>query len=1091
MFLSDFYKTKMDWGSLTGLVRVAWLKLNPFLFVLLFTPLYITGQAMQTVVQRGHGRAVKTAITDPENKFIFSGSRDHTIKMWDAESGLEIRSFFGHDHTVNDLDLHGNMLASSSADKTARIWDIDSGKELFKISSKDLMTNVAFHPDGEIIAVGGFDWNMSIWNLRSKTMLKSIKISPEKGLGYGLELVFSPDGKWLVIGEDNQKVKLISTEDWEVKHELGIGRGFCGGCIAFPAFLPDGSLVKVAQKGPVEVWTMNKNGIERKDSIGKNKTEVAGIDVSKEGLLAVAGETWITVIDLRTKDTTAIFETDMKEINQVHFLGKADKGILVAGENSISRLYSMSGEVKNEYSGTLNLSELSGLNYDPSNYWDHYIANWIRLKNLTKLSPNGKELIRGKFGNKVKRWDLWSGKIKREYSTQEKAVLAFDIDSKGERMLVGSGEGGVLIYDFEKGDTLEKLGRSRELLFDVRFSHDEKQAVAVGWDGYVRTFDLEKSEQKPIINLENTSAYCASYTPNDLYLVLAKLDKSLELWEPDTRTMVRKFQGHTDVVSQINFNGQGTRMLTSSWDGSAREWDLSTGLQTQKVRSHGPLYCAVYSPDEQYIVTGGEDRTVKFFDKETGELEGIFEGHKAPITQVLFTDGGKIMVSVDMDGVTKAWDMELNKAVFEQVHIGKNDWMVRTPEGFFTATDGAMRYIHFAKGNQTFKLDQFFDDYYRPDLIRDLRSSNKDRNIKNLDQNLEKNPPPGVKLAVIEMKKGESAMVTTRVIDRGAGVKTVSLYHNSKKLKVLKKPIKTKGDTSYYREEMQLVNGINEFTVIAENKAGFESSPAKESIEVIKGTKDSKCFIFAIGINEYQNPKFNLNYARADANSVIETFEENARDLFSEVQVISLFDSKANKDKILSSLDDLAAKASINDVLVFYYAGHGTVVENRFFFVPHETSRLFDLKSLEETAISAEEMQQRLQSIKALKQIIIMDACQSGGSVELLAQRGAVEEKAIAQLSRSAGIHVMASAGSNQYASEFADLGHGVFTYSLLEALNGAADGAPKDQKVTIYELKSFLDDQVPTKSQQLRGDPQYPYTFSRGNDFPLVIQKK
>ncbi len=145
---------------------------------------------------------------------------------------------------------------------------------------------------------------------------------------------------------------------------------------------------------------------------------------------------------------------------------------------------------------------------------------------------------------------------------------------------------------------------------------------------------------------------------------------------------------------------------------------------------------------------------------------------------------------------------------------------------------------------------------------------------------------------------------------------------------------------------------------------------------------------------------------------------------------------------------------------------------------------------LRKNAIEASELQFYLKNIKALKQLIVMDACQSGGSIELLASRGAAEEKAIAQLSRSAGIHVMASAGSEQFATEFAELGHGLFTYVLIRGLQGEADGAPKDGKVTIYELKSYLDDQVPELTQKLKGSPQYPYTFSRGQDFPLVIKK-
>ena len=134
-------------------------------------------------------------------------------------------------------------------------------------------------------------------------------------------------------------------------------------------------------------------------------------------------------------------------------------------------------------------------------------------------------------------------------------------------------------------------------------------------------------------------------------------------------------------------------------------------------------------------------------------------------------------------------------------------------------------------------------------------------------------------------------------------------------------------------------------------------------------------------------------------------------------------------------------------------------------------------------------MQGILREIKALKQVLVIDACHSGGATELLATRGGGEEKALAQLSRSAGVHVLASAGSEQYAGEFASLGHGIFTYLLLEGLSGKADGAPKDGKVTVYEIKSYLDDQVPEMTRKIKGHSQYPNTFSRGSDFPISTE--
>lgn len=252
----------------------------------------------------------------------------------------------------------------------------------------------------------------------------------------------------------------------------------------------------------------------------------------------------------------------------------------------------------------------------------------------------------------------------------------------------------------------------------------------------------------------------------------------------------------------------------------------------------------------------------------------------------------------------------------------------------------------------------------------------------------------------------------------------------------------------------------------------------------------SKCYVLAIGINEYKNPKLSLNYAKADAKAFADSVEQKTNSIFSEIKIQTIFDKDATRENILKQLTALSNEITLNDVFILYYAGHGSVVDEKFYFIPTETVRLYDEDNLKKTAIEAQELQRYLEKVKALKQVIIMDACQSGQSVELLSQRGAVEEKAIAQLSRSAGIHVLASAGSEQYASEFSSLGHGLFTYALLEGLSGKADGAPLDGKVTIYELKSYLDDQVPGLSLKYKGRPQYPFTFSRGHDFPLVIVK-
>ena len=118
-----------------------------FLLLLCSSSLY--AQELRTVIQKGHARVVKSAVINAEETFLFTASRDKTIKIWDYQSGLEVKTLFGHEHTVNHLELSpdGKFLASTSADYTTRVWEIASGETILTVKGENYMTDVAFSPD--------------------------------------------------------------------------------------------------------------------------------------------------------------------------------------------------------------------------------------------------------------------------------------------------------------------------------------------------------------------------------------------------------------------------------------------------------------------------------------------------------------------------------------------------------------------------------------------------------------------------------------------------------------------------------------------------------------------------------------------------------------------------------------------------------------------------------------------------------------------------------------------------------------------------------------------------------------------------------
>jgi len=1071
-------------------------------FTLIFFPLLSFSQTLETIIQKGHELAVVTAALRADSNYVATGSKDKSAKLWEMSTGREVRSFLGHDATVTSIEftIDGKYLMTGSNDKTIRLWEVYSGKEVYKITTADIVTDVAIDPGMEFfVAAGygntGYGDSATVYDFKSKKIITKLPASPDKGNGSGVDVAISPDGNWIGFGEDNRVVNLYQTTDWKKVKTFEFEEGYCGGCGTRIVFSPDSKRLYLASNhGPLRKYDLDSFKLVK---TFKEKTEnLTGLAISSDGKkIALSTEKEVTIWEESSGDSLmTIMADEQGAFHEVAFTLDSKK-LIIASDNNTAMFWNIAeNKMEGALTGFLNQRDRGGLDYDPNFYWQSAIAKYVRFKNALLISNDGKTLIKGKFGTKVKRWDIATGKSVMEYVGHKKAVLCYDLSRDGKRLLTGGGDGKIMLWNFETGDSLCAIQTYREPIFDIHFSSDETKVASSSWDGTLKIHDLETRKLLTYVEFENGSAYSIIFHPNDLYFFSARLDNSLQLWEIDTRKEVRNFIGHTDIISSIHLSTDQKTLLSASWDGSVRLWDVGTGLMTKKFKGHhGAVHVAIFSPDGKFAYSAGADRIIRAWDINTLAIVRTFEGHNAEVSSLLFSPDNKMLISHSVDGVTKFWDTSTGKEFFEHIHLGEKDWMVKNPEGYFNSTEDARKYIHFVSGLKTYSVDQFFNEFYRPELLPKIFQNRGGSNeSKGIQGKLKNSPPPSVKIAVIPSSPGK-AEVYVRLIDNGNGAENLKLFHNGKSIALDRESLKfpaSRGQATIYKHAINLIGGANTFSATASNKDNIESDPQTVELFSDHATKSSTCYILAVGINQYKNSKLNLNYARPDAESFSKLMDDKSTQLFKNVALHTLYDHDATRQKILNTLDELAGKISQEDVFIFYYAGHGSMVDNRFYFIPTESLRLYDAGALNKEAIEAELLQEKFKQIKALKQLIIMDACQSGGSVELLAARGASEEKAIAQLSRSAGIHVMASAGSEQFASEFAELGHGLFTYVLIKALQGEADGAPKDGKVTIYELKSYIDDQVPEMTRKLKGNPQYPYTFSRGQDFPVVIEE-
>jgi hypothetical protein len=514
--------------------------------------------------------------------------------------------------------------------------------------------------------------------------------------------------------------------------------------------------------------------------------------------------------------------------------------------------------------------------------------------------------------------------------------------------------------------------------------------------------------------------------------------------------------------------------------------------------------------DRTQVAIWQPDGTLTLYD--TATARPVRDPVMAPVkgAKLAFLEGDEFLLSAvgNTFHILRTDDLAevARLALFQE----NNEWLVASSDQRFDATTEAQDFIYYQQGQRVIPLRLLFERAYTPNLLGRLMAG---ESIPSPDLSILPEPPT-VFLTVADFKsrgltveddisaiRVESERVKLRIEARGGSsfLDEVRLFQNGKALAfntrglTVENDVPDAGPETVREIEVLLLPGENHFSAVALNQAQIESSPSELNLlfeRASAATGGIHLHLVVVGVNQYQNPRYNLNYAVPDAQAFRDAILAGSKRIFGDIHTTFLMDADVSQASVLQALREVSHRAGPRDVLIFYYAGHGVMsasTKPEFFLVPPDVTQLYGNNALlTEKAISAAELRDLARAIPAQKQLFVLDACQSAGALEDVAMRGAAEEKAIATLARSTGTYWLTATGSEQFAAEFEQLGHGVFTYALLEAIRGAADNG--DGQLTVRELDAFLQGRVPELTREHRGTPQYPASYGFGQDFPLSL---
>jgi uncharacterized caspase-like protein len=242
-----------------------------------------------------------------------------------------------------------------------------------------------------------------------------------------------------------------------------------------------------------------------------------------------------------------------------------------------------------------------------------------------------------------------------------------------------------------------------------------------------------------------------------------------------------------------------------------------------------------------------------------------------------------------------------------------------------------------------------------------------------------------------------------------------------------------------------------------------------------------------IAIDRYRDGDLWLKYSKDDAKGILREIKHFSAPLFEHVYSFEMQDAQATKENMLKMFETIGKKTTRGDVFILYVAGHGITdkLTGEYFYLPVDF-RYSDDDSVRKLGFSQNDFKLGLSKIQAMKSLTMLDTCNSGSFAEALASRGVLQKTAISKLTRATGRATIVASSKDQVALEGYN-GHGVFTYTLIEAFREKAYGS--DNRLTIKELAAYVEDVLPDRTYQKWGYEQIPQSHITGNDFPIAVR--
>lgn len=602
----------------------------------------------------GHRSVVLCLTFDAGGHRLASGSKDTDIILWDIVGEAGIHRLSGHKGVITEVKFlnNHNVLISSSKDTLMKFWDLDTA-HCFKtiVGHRAEIWGFCLVRDETYIITGSNDSELRVWELKPNdsnsvdcpSEANEVDIVEENDESFKSPIICKKLGSLLRSGKG--KVSgIVSDESGQI-----LACHSRGNKIELFAFRSEQEAHKKWKDRLAKL---------RKKALKENKTEsdVKEADETKPSLI---DETKPSLVDEVVRLPVMTACSSIKSISIV--MGKGEIRVVASlTDNSIE------------------LSRVSGLNKDAECTTLRKISaqGHRSIVRAVAFSSDNFAVV-SVCGNSLKLWNRASQKCLQTVEVGYAYSVCF---VPGDRhVLVGIKEGHILIVDIAAGDILERITAHLKELWSICLTPDQRGCVTGGGDKTVKFWNFElipdrnEDSKAKILSLlhkrtlkleENVLA--VKITPNSNLIAVSLLDCTVKIFFLDTLKFFLSLYGHKLPVLCMDISYDSTVIVTGSADRNIKFWGLDFGDCHRSVFAHDDSVMSLqFVPKTHQVFTCGKDGRVKQWDADNYRKILTLQGHHGEALAVAVSPSGQYVVSAGNDKVLRLYERTMEPLVLE------------------------------------------------------------------------------------------------------------------------------------------------------------------------------------------------------------------------------------------------------------------------------------------------------------------------------------------------------------------------------------------------------------------------------------------